>query len=693
LRLRNIFNIEAAVILLTFVSVIVAYWRDSLVLLDDALRSDMASYVLALPFLIFYMLYKRRNLLKAQLCIEAQKEENVVMKNIIAVALCLSALFLYVYGSFTFNVLQYHLVSLVIYAAGCTVFMLGIHNLKNVAFPLCLLLLLLLPYREEIYQFSGQLSLATSNLTFSLLRALGYPVTLSSLYESPSIVLRTASGEDALFVIDVPCAGAYSLIGFSVFALFFAYLSYGSLIKKALWLLVGFGLIYMGNIARLSLIIIVGYWYGAEVAMGLFHLMSGSILLFVMSLLTLIIGEKFFNVRLLTSKRKGENCSLCGEYEARKEPFCSYCGRFFDATEIKLSKIDATKILLFSLLFAVLVNNQVPSFTLSEQNILEVDIHEVSGSQETQVFLPKINGYEPRFVYRDSRFESLAQQDAALLYVFQQPNSSHAPIFASIEVADSYSKIHRWEICLYVVPAEGGVQLVTPIETRDIQILENPPLTGRLFAFKYLPSNQTVMILYWYEKAAFKIGGVWVNRYVKTGLIAYLDLFVKTGEISSVNDYASLEENLTRMAEAIINYWEPVKQWSAYTVIFGQYGQAYAIASVAMASTLYIFLYIRKRRRIEDMARSTYKQLLFYSTFSEEEKDALKVLEALSDKMDATAAELEEAVQQKTGKRMRPEEILKMLEHLERHGLVESAVIEKGKDPVLAWRTVTTFKM
>lgn len=543
-------NPEIVIVLICLACIIGVYWHDSNVLLDDALNNEMASYILALPFLSAYMLYRKRNLLKANLAYETEKSSSIMPKDIIGTGLCLSALFLYGYGSFTFNLLEYHLTSLILFVFGCLIILFGIQNLKTIIPSVGLLLLVIIPYREEAYQISSQLSVLTSTITFNLLKLLGYPVNLSSVYESPSIMIKSASGIEVPFVIDIPCAGVYSLIGFLVFALFFAYVSKGTKLKKTLWLVTGFALIYCANIARVSMILVIGYWLGAETAMGLFHLLSGSVLIFTAAFLMIIIGEKLLKVKVFTEQKSQEtNCPKCEENKTRNETFCSYCGKFFNPTNVTLSKLDLGKILTIGLIVAVLINTQTSALALTDQSVMELDINELTGQTETQKFLPATQGYEPQFIYRDQQFEKISQQDASLLYYYRAQNGSLVPIFVSIEVGDSFSKLHRWEICLYIVPEEQGEQIVNPIITKDEQIIESPPLTGRLFVFQYTNTKQTVMILYWYEKLAFKIGGTWASRYVKTSLLVYLDAFVRTGEIQSINDYAPIEENYCQWQE------------------------------------------------------------------------------------------------------------------------------------------------
>ena len=662
--------------------IIAVYWHDLTILWDDALNNEMASYILALPFLIAYMIYKRRNMIKAQLTLEIEDPQKKIAKDTIGVSLCLSALLIYVYGSFTFNTLLYHLISLAIFTTGCTVLLIGIQNLKNLAFPLGFLLLLIIPYREEAYQASAQLSTLTSTLTYNILKTLNYPVTLSSTYEAPSIMIQTPTGQQVPFIIDIPCAGAYSLIGFLVFALFFTYIARGTPPKKLGWLISGFLLIYTINISRITLTLIIGHHISIEAAMGLFHLLSGSVLIFLASLLMIIIGEKALKIKIFRTDTEAKACPLCEEKQQGDEPFCTFCGKFFNPSNIRPAKIDLGKMVALALFMALVINLQVPAFTLAQQNVMEMDLHELEGSKETNEFLPPLEVYEPRFVYRDQRFEEIAKQDAALLYVYYPQNSSYAPIFVSVEIADSYSKLHRWEICLFVSEPNP---IVNPIVSKDIQIIENPPVTGRIFTFRYVKSDQTVTILYWYEKSAFKIGNAWANRYIKTSIIAYLNNFIKTGEITSLNDYAKLENRLASIAQNIITYWEPAKTWSAFVVAFAGWGQNLSIATIIASSSLVTIWHLKRQRGKGEKARSIYKQLTWHSTFSEEEREVLKVLEALAEKERSTGSELAKSYEKRTGQNIRPARLMEIIRHAEEYGLVRKGIANGRDNPTLLW--------
>jgi len=690
LKIKQVKNSKICIILLCLVGVIAVYLHDLALLWDDALRNEMASYILALPFLVSYIIYQKRDLLRAQLSIETEKPQNIVMKDVIGVSLCLSALFLHIHGSFTFNTLEYHLISLVVFIAGCAVILAGIKNLRNLIIPLGFLVLTIIPYREEAYRVATRLSTLTSTITYNILRLLNYPVTPTQFYEAPSIMITTPTGEQVPFAIDIPCAGAYSLIGFIVFILFFIHVSTGNPKRKIPWLLGGFLLVYLANIARIILILTIAYRVGAETAIQIFHIISGPILLFATTLLIILIGEKALGIKIFESvEHAKEACSLCQENRSREEVFCTYCGRLLDSSRIRPSKADVGKVLVLALLGVIILNIPSSAMTSGQQHLLVLNIDNPATNQENNGFLPQIDGYDLGFIYRDRVFEGFAGQDAALLYAYYPKNMSQAPIFVTAEIGDSYSKLHRWEICLYIVPSEqGGQATVSPISSRDVQIVENPSLVGRFFQYRYVNSGQNIMILYWYQRSTIRIGESWENKYIKTSLIAYVDSFIRTGEVSDPSDYAKLEVRLLSMARAITDQWLPATTWSAFLVAFAYRGQSLALATVAIASFVAIILFLTRRRKEEREAEISQKRLGWYSISSGEERVVLEIIKTLREKGESTILELSNVYESRKGESVVPQELLRIMRRAEESHLVAKALVVTDGQLFLAWRSL-----
>ncbi len=661
-------------------AILITYWKDLSIIWTDALKSEMTSYILAIPFLLAFMLYRKRKVLKA--VVQWEKSEvpsigGVGIEELIGLAMCLSAFFLYAYGSYTFNPLEYHLISLPLFVAGCTLFLFNYQTIKALIFPIAFLFLLVPLPAKTMYAAGSQLSVLTSNVVYSLLKVFGLPVKLSSAYEAPAIIIQDSSGQSLPFAIDIACAGIYSLLGFIVFALFLADITKGSARKKLGLFLTGFLLIYGLNIVRVTIIVLVGYRWGLETAMGLLHITGGFVLIFLGTLFMLVLGEKALKIKFFGAKIRSQTCSVCEQSQQENENFCLLCGRFLNSIKAKMTKKDIYKIIVLLIIGLIILNLRLPTFVLTNKNFIEINLQELTGTKLTQQFLPTIPGYEPKFLYRDTQFERWSQQDASLVYIYYPDNKSHAPIWVGIEIADSYSKVHRWETCLitYAAPSET----VTTVKLKDTQILEDPPLVGRFFVFRPQRSNLTQAVLYWYGKAAFKVGSGWGLKYVKTSTMA----FVKPSEISNPEEYSELEKKLLAVAQSIASHWEPVKAWSFVVLGFAKWGLAFSTISMIVPAAIYVKRTWRNRKNSIQL----YKQLNWYSSFLEEEKLAKKIVNILTENGKSTGVAIAKSYQKLTEKPIETDKLLKTIKYAEESGLIKRDIINKEDEPFLVWKS------
>ncbi|MGD2066541.1 MAG: hypothetical protein PVI43_05165 [Candidatus Bathyarchaeota archaeon] len=98
--------------------------------------------------------------------------------------------------------------------------------------------------------------------------------------------------------------------------------------------------------------------------------------------------------------------------------------------------------------------------------------------ESTEVF-PEFPGYQFKFLYRDVEYEKLAKQDASLLYAYVPLNTSTPTVYVDVGIADSLTNLHNWEACYFTVQTSQGNQpLVSVLDSRDIQLVENPPTIG-----------------------------------------------------------------------------------------------------------------------------------------------------------------------------------------------------------------------
>ena len=96
--------------------VLIVYREDLLILYREGLYNESVSHVLLVPFLVGILVYEKRDLVKAALTFG--NKDSWQMDTIMGACLCLLAIQLYWYGSYTFYPLEYHLLSLPLFLSG-----------------------------------------------------------------------------------------------------------------------------------------------------------------------------------------------------------------------------------------------------------------------------------------------------------------------------------------------------------------------------------------------------------------------------------------------------------------------------------------------------------------------------------------------------------------------------------------------
>ena len=664
--------IKAAAIIFATVTV---FFQDLAIVFNDAFQSETTSHVLAIPFILAYLIYRKRKMLRAVVPFEeeSQPKETKHLPTIAGILFFATAILLYWYGSYTFTPLEYHLAALPIFAAGLTLILFNPQTLRQAAFPLFFLIFLTPPPSEILYALGSTLSVVSSEVSNAMVNALGVPSTLSSEYGNPVIIITRPNGATISFAVDIACSGVYSLIGFLIFAAFIAFIIRDKPWKKLALFLVGLPLIYLLNIIRITSILLIGYHYGEETALQIFHLLGGWTLIFLGTLLLLAISEKIFKTQIFA--KPAEKCPRCNPKTKTKQSFCLTCGRILTPISVKLSRKDLAKILAVTVVVVLVMSIQAPVFALTQSPAMVI-INTPTGQKVSTDILPEISGYELDFIYRDTGFEAIAKQDMALLYRYMSidtpVNQSNEPIWVTIEIASTRSSLHTWEACLITWRIAHGYQpKVTEIELKDVQLVENPPILGRYFVFQYIKTNETQAVLYWYETTAFEVNATSQQKHVKISLIAYPN---------NLENLTSLENQLLVTATAIASYWQPIKTWSQIALFLSQNGNELVAATTAMLVGTVIF-YVFERRKERKINFQTYKKLpkpskQIIDATNEIEKTAIPTLNNI-----ATAH------QNKTGQPVDKEKLLHELSSIEKTAILKRVIANRNDEPILVWKT------
>ncbi|MEM2561897.1 MAG: exosortase/archaeosortase family protein, partial [Candidatus Bathyarchaeia archaeon] len=663
-----ILALKAAILLAIILAL---HSQDLVMVFRDALQSEIMNYMLAIPPLFLYLIYRKRKMLRAVIPFEDQNipKEIKYIPIIVGMLLCAAATTLYWYGSYTFTPLEYHVLTIPIFTAGLTLILFNAQTLRQAAFPIAFLALLIPPPAEILYAIGSTLSTVSSEASYMIIRAMNIPSILSEEYGNPTITIVRPNDSAIEFAIDVACSGIYSLIGFVVFAVFIAYITRDKLWKKIMVFLIGVPLIYALNILRITIILLIGYYYGEQPALEIFHLLGGWSLIFLGTILLLTVSEKMFKTNIF---QKQQPCPKCSINKDQNEEFCSYCGRIITYQKINLKKSDMVKIVTVIVAVILLTSIQAPIFALTEgpaQIIVQTPAGEAGNTQ----ILPEIQGYKLVFLYRDRKFEQRAKQDASLVYMYIPTNESKDPVYVSVEIASIKSSLHRWETCLITYPLSRGYQpSVTQLDLKDIEILENPPIIARFFAFQYLKTNVTQIVLYWYETAIFKINSTDQQKYVKISLVVFPDGVEKISEI---------EQQFTSIAKAIASYWQPIKIWSQITMIMSRGGLTLTIAITTLIAT--ILAYQKSQEWRTEKINEKLREKL-----SEQDKLILQAVHQASKESKATIDTIILRYETLSGKNIKLEEIIKKLNEMEKLGFIRRTTTNYGDEPQIIWKTI-----
>jgi exosortase len=407
----------------SIIAVIAAfYWQDLAAVFTSAWVDSEVSYLLAVPILVLYLVYRKRKVLDA--AIRNQSEERELSKNklplISGVLLCAMAVFLYFYGSITFTPLEYHMLTLPVFAAGLILIVFNYSALRQLVFPLCFLFFMTPPPAAIFYSAGSFLADVSAHASAAIVNAFGMPSTVAYYAGSPNVIMTNGGTTIATFVVDFTCSGINGLITFVVFTLFLAYLVRDKFWKKVAVVAVGLPLIYFLNILRISTLLAVGFHYGTATVELLFHSFSGLILTFIGALLLVLVAQKALKANFYGSNPS--SCEKCSASKSSGQNFCESCGKLLRKAEAKITGADLKKIAAVAVIVAMLMLVQAPIYALArtQTNLLE----QVRRGQDPSTnILPQIDGYTLNFTFRDTQFEVEYHQDATLTYGYTDRKS------------------------------------------------------------------------------------------------------------------------------------------------------------------------------------------------------------------------------------------------------------------------------
>jgi exosortase len=187
-------------------------------------------------------------------------------------------------------------VSLIVLLAGCVLFLVGMHHLRLLAFPIAFLLLMV-PLPAIIFNYiSFPLQTLAAQLGAAAISTGGVPV----LREGNMLLLPGRALEVA-----EACSGIRSLISLLMFAIVFAYFSEPRPPRRVLIALAAIPIAVLVNAARVAGTGLATYWISPAAADGFFHSFSGW-LMFLLAIGALVACQRLLEVTRVVGMRTRE---------------------------------------------------------------------------------------------------------------------------------------------------------------------------------------------------------------------------------------------------------------------------------------------------------------------------------------------------------------------------------------------------
>jgi exosortase len=262
--------------LLLFAVVVAIYWGITIKLVENWYLDPDFSHGFLVPLFSAYLIWTKRETLKNTPVRQSWAGLPLVILSIIT-------LFLGVYGAELFLAR----VSLVMLLGGLIWMLAGREMLRELRFPV-LVLLLAIPLPKVIYnQITFPLQIFASKLAAAVLPVFGVPVMRDgNIIQLPSMQLEVAEA----------CSGIRSLMSLFTAAIFYGYFLEPSTKRRVILALAAIPIAVFANGARIvGTGLGVQYW-DPEKALGFFHEFSGW-LIFVVSLMLLYLLHTAMNMQ------------------------------------------------------------------------------------------------------------------------------------------------------------------------------------------------------------------------------------------------------------------------------------------------------------------------------------------------------------------------------------------------------------
>lgn len=645
---------------------IILFHQDFALLFSDALQDKTTSYVLAVPFILFFLIYRKRKMLRTVMPLsEEQQFQNVRSLSLLTGILMASiSILLYWYDTYTSTGLEYHMLALPMFTAGLCLILFNSQTLRQLAFPIAFLVFLM-PLPREMLRFLGSaVQVVSVQASSAIVNAFSIPTTLTYQNGSPTITVTTPNGTGLPVPVDLASLGIYSLVGFTLFAVFVAYITREKPWKKAALIMTGIPIIYLLSMFKTTTILFAGY-SRSDLIFQSVYLPGDWMLILTGTLVLLVAYKEVFNTKILAHESEFQQYKFAARSD---EDFCRQCSRILRPASTRLGTKDVAKLISVILVVSILLAIQSPFLVLA-RGPSTVVITTSSGEYFSGQVLPNQSQYSLTFMYENQNYEALTKQDLSLNYLYTPINGSSEQILATLEIASVQSDLRNWETYVLSWPQSyTGRPRATQIEARDVVLASNPPVASRFFVFEYTDINQIQAVLYWNETVNFMTNSIIQQKYVEISLIALL---------SSTEELARVKNTLTMLATVTADYWQPLTNYSEATLIVIQNGLLLlAFFSTVLAATI-IYYKVEAGRR-KRSSQSAIEKL------NKSDRDVLKAVQKT--KQPATLENIARTLQETSPETIMGEELWRRLRELEKTRMVRASTYNLDDEPLRIWK-------
>ncbi len=260
-------DVVGGVIILVLVTLL--FWSTFVWLVYNWLNNSYYSHGFLVPFISGFFLWRRREAFAR----DGREPSNLGL--LVVGASLVAFLVAQVWQAYHVSA-----VAFIVLLGGLALYTLGVKATRRIAFPLAFLFFMIpLPF---INRLSPALESFTATISTAVVSFLGIP----AVNQGSQIQLPGSS-----FVVGAACSGLNSVVALATLVVVFVYILEGSYRAKAILLAMAVPIALVANLVRVSALLVIAHFFGAEVGMRYFHDYSSPVLFLLAFVLLILVGR------------------------------------------------------------------------------------------------------------------------------------------------------------------------------------------------------------------------------------------------------------------------------------------------------------------------------------------------------------------------------------------------------------------